>query len=402
MASFLSRFLGTDKEPQKNSQQREITTVWDTLRKKSSDAQARQRKEGTATHGTTGITPAQFSGRMAINSDKRSSGTTNIPQSEFTPSSRRMHGTTGITQEAFRANQQRMQNVEEHRPSFLARKQVNRFNGKSGDIKELDEKDYLALTPEQRAAVDFNTSLVNAVKADKEAGLTLKDVQDSGNYSDTVKDLFGDKGSDTYAPRTVALLESLDTDDNQFKTKGYDLDNFLDLQATITDQDFKLFDRDSEKPGVREESANFLTGQTQSKLTGLLEKGQSLLNGASDIAKGFNVDISDMLTDNSVKLDADTESNFDMLYNYIASPLTDDEGNFITKDDGSLQMNEVTNEDLLGSLYDKGYDPNQFAKYAENRIRQDLAYTPTDDIQKAQLDAFTTYLPELRKTITGG
>ena len=75
--------------------------------------------------------------------------------------------------------------------------------------KQLTWEEYDALNPRQRAAVDANTALFNAITADKaefDSGVR----SGGAEYSQSVDALFG-SGGDTaaYAPRTVAVLQAL-------------------------------------------------------------------------------------------------------------------------------------------------------------------------------------------------
>ena len=95
---------------------------------------------------------------------------------------------------------------------------------------------YSALSPLQRSAVDYNTSLVRAVRRDRqlqndyEPGEQQREV-----YDKAVEKLFGeDRGSVMYAPETVALLQQIDLKDSMA-----DLDDFLGLKAAITAKDLK-------------------------------------------------------------------------------------------------------------------------------------------------------------------
>lgn len=93
----------------------------------------------------------------------------------------------------------------------------------------LTSKQYNALSPEQRAAVDFNTQLVAAREKDLNTEYHATDKQRE-QYHKEVTRLFGnDGGSYRYAPETLGLLE-------QIKLKpdaGQDMDNYLGLEAAV-------------------------------------------------------------------------------------------------------------------------------------------------------------------------
>lgn len=103
------------------------------------------------------------------------------------------------------------------------------------NVRELTWEQYDALTPRQRAAVDANTTLIGAIRQDLQAGLTAKDNGDEG-YTSAVEALFGKTGgSDTYAPATVAVLQSLGLSN----TENGDLDQFLSGGGLVGEQDLK-------------------------------------------------------------------------------------------------------------------------------------------------------------------
>lgn len=99
-------------------------------------------------------------------------------------------------------------------------------------------KAYNALSPAQRAAVDFNTLLVGA--REKDLNTSYAPTQgETKKYDRTVEKMFGEEGgSETYAPETVGLLKSID-----FKGVGQDLDEYLSLERAVSAKelgDFKF------------------------------------------------------------------------------------------------------------------------------------------------------------------
>lgn len=110
----------------------------------------------------------------------------------------------------------------------------------AGDIrKQLDRlswDEYNALTNRQRAAVDFNTMLVQAVRKDLHHQDDYKpsEVQKL-TYQNSVNSMFGeDGGSETYAPETMTLLRKIGYSDDRAA-----LDDFLGLKAAIGERDLK-------------------------------------------------------------------------------------------------------------------------------------------------------------------
>ena len=105
-----------------------------------------------------------------------------------------------------------------------------------GDVEPMTWEKYNALSPEQRAAVDFNTMLVRAVRKDTSHQDTYDpSKQEKAQYQADVDKMFGDGlGSDLYAPETMAVLRQI-----SFSDKYADLDDFLKLNAAITAKDLK-------------------------------------------------------------------------------------------------------------------------------------------------------------------
>jgi hypothetical protein len=102
--------------------------------------------------------------------------------------------------------------------------------------KEMSWDDYLGLTDRARAAVDFNTMLVQARQKDLRSDYEPTD-QQREVYDRTVGRMFGKEGvSETFAPETVAMLNDINfeaTDQRRFD----DLDDFLGLSAALTAKD---------------------------------------------------------------------------------------------------------------------------------------------------------------------
>lgn len=96
---------------------------------------------------------------------------------------------------------------------------------------------YDKLTPDQRAAVDFNTVLVDSREADLRfvkplEGEALK------QYNLDVESIFGKGGgSDIQAPATIKLLKKIN-----FTAVGQDLDEFLSLERGVSAKELKDFE----------------------------------------------------------------------------------------------------------------------------------------------------------------
>lgn len=105
------------------------------------------------------------------------------------------------------------------------------FMSSAPATRELTDAEYKALSPAERAGVDFNTVLAAAVKAD------LKEAKASGKKSPAAMpraswDPAAKAETTDYAPRTAKLLASLGD-----AGKGVTLDDMLQLKTGILDSD---------------------------------------------------------------------------------------------------------------------------------------------------------------------
>ena len=136
-----------------------------------------------------------------------------------------------------------------------------------GKVKPMTWEEYEALSPRARAAVDFNTMLVSAVNKDKASQKqyeTSANKQERAQYEVGVQEMFGDeRGSDLYAPETMAVLQQI-----KFKDPQADLDDFLGLQAAITEDDLKTIDD------------NFITKNQPAALPDKIAAPKTLANSA--------------------------------------------------------------------------------------------------------------------------
>lgn len=119
-----------------------------------------------------------------------------------------------------------------------------------GDAQPMSWEEYNALTDRQRAAVDFNTLLVQAVRQDRRMNRLGKydwpSEQAEKTYDKAVERMFGsDGGSKMYAPETLELLNQLKIED-----QDADLDDFLKLRTVVTEDDLKYIPK---PPGVNPE-----------------------------------------------------------------------------------------------------------------------------------------------------
>lgn len=109
-----------------------------------------------------------------------------------------------------------------------------------GNIKKrvdpMTRKEYNNLPDLQRAAVDFNTSLVAAVRKDRKLQDSYKPSEEqTATYENAINNMFGkDTDAKMYAPETMAVLRQID-----FKDDSARLDDFLNLSAAIKAKDLK-------------------------------------------------------------------------------------------------------------------------------------------------------------------
>ena len=93
---------------------------------------------------------------------------------------------------------------------------------------------YNKLTPEQRAAVDFNTALVEAREKDLNSGWMIRVAPDDEAAAQR-KSMFGDDApTGGYPEHTMALLEKIG-----YKAPGTKLEDFLSLDRAITADELK-------------------------------------------------------------------------------------------------------------------------------------------------------------------
>ena len=104
---------------------------------------------------------------------------------------------------------------------------------------QLTWDEYNKLSDDQRAAVDFNTLLVQAREKDLANQEKYKPTPEQEQaYQEEVERMFGvGRGSETYAPETLGVLKQID-----YASDGEDLDDFLGLKTAIGIKDLKDFD----------------------------------------------------------------------------------------------------------------------------------------------------------------
>jgi hypothetical protein len=243
----------------------------------------------------------------------------------------------------------------------------NNYFGGEGQYKteQMSVDAYLQLTPKQRASVDANTALVQAAEQDvaswAKQNMAGKPIDDK-KYLDQVKSKFGDNGgSDTYAPRTMAVLEDLG-----LNLQGKDLDQYLNHSALVTEADLKLIGGPSSGiPGIRPEdprqqNANEFAKAASSRLSETLAMGQNILDSirtGSDQGKqlfGAAATAGPPVGFAQSERDADLAQAFDIL--------------------SQTRSQQDLTPETLGGLYAElqqkhGVTPNEVAQYFDTRLQ---------------------------------
>lgn len=227
--------------------------------------------------------------------------------------------------------------------------------------KELTSAEYFALSPQQRAAVDANTALVNAIAQDEaESG------KPDAAYDKLVSDMFGQYGtSEQYAPRTVELLRELGIED-----QNGDLDQYLNRSRLLTLDDIRAIGDDSLQ-GRRYDNARQFGEGSVSALSKALAAGQEILGRMQGLDSELYGEPTAQLGFNPANTrDADLQDFF----------------NTIASRDSTLSRNDFSK--ALGYFEQTyGLTPEQMGSYFEQRLRaNDLApndnYIPSDQFRK--------------------
>ena len=204
-----------------------------------------------------------------------------------------------------RSNQRKTTEVvkeNQGRRDFSAGLESSGFGFGAPQTKALTWAEYDALSSRQRAAVDANTALVRAIRADEGArtrgGLRLPSSQAprEASYDADVERLFGKSGgSDLYAPATVKALAQL----NLVDTEKGDLDNYLNMSALVNTDDLARLDtqRTPQRPwfkpstagtvgpvsaeSARDQQTRMFSDKALSAMQNTLSQGQTLLGSFS-------------------------------------------------------------------------------------------------------------------------
>ena len=271
------------------------------------------------------------------------------------------------------------------------------------EIKQLSWEEYDALSPKQRAAVDFNGALYNATNADKQAQLKgADDPNVRGSYDKALEKTFGsrDRGSDTYAPNTLALLSTLGLND-----KGGDLDEWLNMGGAATAGDLEsvevgmnvLTPEAQNALPLGQRTAFQLSNLTSNRLNDVLAKGQNLLSASAQQATAWGAVNADQLSSASSAFTSGDQKAQDFS-DLFDSAISTNVG-YTTDANGNATLNTNARNLVVSSLEEYNYDPNEFRDYMIARLRnyqQQDASTPGISISSDPTSSSLS-LPEIRR-----
>ena len=249
--------------------------------------------------------------------------------------------------------------------------------------KQLTAADYNAMTPKQRSAVDFNTLLSTAVQRDlsRQDDYEKGGIEKNATYLTRQKELFGeDRGSDLYAPETLAVLAKLNLED-----KVADLDDYLGLKVAITEDDIRKLDgkgvnkttellhdmpvtlsgqkQQASDATTRDEYVNAAVNKT-AELQSVLAKGNQLLETVGAAATGdrsLDADSERLggLRDKPVNMLGYGDSGTDKIFQDAYEAMADKTSGF--------EPDQILAE--LRSAAGSDEDFQQFLSYADTRTR---------------------------------
>ena len=257
-----------------------------------------------------------------------------------------------------------------------------RTRGGAPEIVEIDDEAYNRMTPEQRAAVDYNTAYYRAVEADRArqaSGLEPDEVQ-RGKYDKATTAIFGENAGESYAPDTVALLQSLGG-----VNKGANIDDYLNLGGAMTEADILRLGGDVDKPNLgilrgrsTAREADWLTG-VATDTERLAEKvkasaaenpvplssfpGTRFSDQVGAYISRMGLGIGETVTGSNADLDATTgltsagedviENPYDMMFQFVAAK----------ENAGTWSLAEL-NESILAN----GLDPDEFRRFSAEQL----------------------------------
>lgn len=281
-------------------------------------------------------------------------------------------------------------------------------------VSQLGEAEYQALTPAKRAAVDFNSALVRAVEADKEAIAPGKGTPEETSYRQAASRLFGEAPAE-YAPNTVALLDAIGMTD-----QAATIDDYLQLRSAVFQTDLGVVDqpRASKMPGVpgnavpvRIQHVQELTDKTAELIAAFQGPGFSRVGGGVPVG-GFTTEaVPDRIGEYVSKALASMGGRDQYagegasLDEVLGTSAPDADPDFVALYELTTRKDQVgtwTYDDLVTSLQSAGKDPAAYFQFAgeqlsgyERRKTQD----PTATIGTGAEGEFLT--PEEYRTLLG-
>lgn len=233
---------------------------------------------------------------------------------------------------------------------------------------EMSWQDYNELTDTQRAAINFNTMLVEAREKDLNKKYEAPSETDQASYDTALKRMFGeDGGSDYFAPETLAVLNQIDFQAPE-SGNGSDLDDFLGLKVAIKERDLVGLEPDMMAlPGAEAVPLKTQLATGTASLEQSLAEGNKLLQNwraTSTLSTGMAADWLGG-TDNDVKVPVGygTGGPHDVMQRgleLLSRPDFDDR-------DGLLKS-------MNTALSGFGLDANDFLRFADTKAKQAIEF----------------------------
>lgn len=235
------------------------------------------------------------------------------------------------------------------------------------DVHRLTSEAYNALKPRAKAAVDFNTALVNAARKDRRLNRTgaYEDVTDEqlAAYNENLTEALGQgRGSKLYAPETLALVNQLKITDPKA-----DLDDFLKLRVAVTDDMIKYVDKTT--PRNLPETEILPGVQAIPALPGLGDTIQKTEFPGLSITEEQRLALANDLINSTLNLEQHLVDSGQMIQTFLAS--TRNERNEFLSQWGGVE-NKVELAGGFGQLSESDVDENGFP-VTDNAIIQ-MAY----------------------------
>lgn len=215
-------------------------------------------------------------------------------------------------------------------------------------VRELTWDEYDALSPRARAAVDANTALLGAVRADTQAALKTADQSDD-SYTSGIEALFGKEGgSDTYAPNTLKALQDLGLSN----TETGDIDQYLNGGALLRYDELESLN----PTPIPVENGMNVAGDMSPRIQNALALGdKALASMASKLQSGEN-------PLSGLTYDDPAVSELEQLFDSLA----------LRENQRLFQEDPAKAGEVIGLFLqaNPSIDQNTFARYFEDRINR--------------------------------